>query len=109
MKNLLAILALLLAFPSYAVTECSGTVKQIAIDVGGSNRVYVVLTNGAGISLPQQGDTYKSVMAMASLSHTTGMSITFVFAADKINCATAGIRTDVVRVQTAEESSRVVN
>ena len=108
MKNLLAILALFLALPSHAVTTCTSTVKQIAVDVGGANRMYVVLTSGAGISMPQQGDAYKSVYAMASLSHTTGMPISIVYAADGLNCAIAGIRTDVVRVQTTSESSGVV-
>jgi hypothetical protein len=105
------LLALLVfALPAHAATTCTGIVKQIADDVGTSNpRVYVVLTNGAGLNMSQQGDAYKMVLSMAQLSKSTGEPISIVFAAD-VNCAGAGVRTNVVRVlTTAEGGSMVVN
>ena len=67
MKPALLIL-LALAGNAHAVTECTGAVKQIAVDVGGNARFYVLLTNGAGFDIPQTSEVWKAVNAMVSLS-----------------------------------------
>ena len=107
MKNLLAILALVLAVPAYAATSCTGTVSQIAVDLGGEQRVFVVMHQGPTLSLMAQGDAYKVAISMASLSQTIGQPLTAVFAGD-FNCANGGIRKDVLRVQVGDATSRTV-
>ena len=98
-----ALIALLaFAGSAHAVTTCTDSVKQIAIDVGGNARVYVVLMNGAGFDMPQSGDAYK----MAQTSKLTGERIVITYAADKVNCSGAGVRTDLVRISTAEDGPR---
>ena len=95
----------LLAFvgSAQAVTTCTDSVKQIAVDVGGNARVYVLLMNGAGFDVPQSGDAYKIALSMAQTSKLTGEPITITYAADKVNCSGAGVRTDLVRISTAED------
>ena len=55
MKPALLIL-LALAGSAHATTNCTDSVKQIAVDVGGNARFYVVLMGGAGFDMPQTGD-----------------------------------------------------
>jgi hypothetical protein len=105
MKNMLAILALALAAPGYAGTTCTGTVSQIAVDLGGEQRVFVVMHQGPTLSLLPQGDAYKVAFSMASLSQTIGQPLTAVFAGE-FNCANGGIRKDVLRVQVGDEGTR---
>ena len=47
------VLIALLAFAgsAHAVTTCTDSVKQIAADIGGNARVYVLLMNGAGFDI----------------------------------------------------------
>ena len=99
--TLIALLAF--AGSAHAVTTCTDSVKQVAIDVGGNARVYVLLMNGAGFDMPQSGDAHKIALAMAQTSKLTGERITITYAADKVNCAGAGVRTDLVRISTAED------
>jgi hypothetical protein len=107
MKNLLTILGLVLAAPSYAATTCTGAVSQIAVDLSGEQRVFVVMHQGPTLSLLSQGDAYKIAVSMASLSQTIGQPLTAVFAGD-FNCANGGIRKDVLRVQVGDATSRSV-
>jgi hypothetical protein len=102
MKNLLAILALFLAGPAFSVTTCTSAVKQIAVDLGGEQRLFVVLATGPTLSLPTQGgDVYKIVDSMAMMSHTIGQPVTVTFAGD-FACPGGGVRKDALRVSVGE-------
>ena len=102
-----ALIALLMLTGSaHAVTTCTDSVKQIAADIGGNARIYVLLTNGAGFDMPQSGGAYKIALAMSQTSKLTGERITITYAADKVNCSGAGVRTDLVRISTADEPTR---
>ena len=102
MKPALLIL-LALAGSAHATTNCTDSVKQIAVDVGGNARFYVVLMGGAGFDMPQTGETWKIALALAQTSKLTGERITVTYAAEKVNCSGAGVRTDLVRISTAED------
>ena len=107
MKNLLGIVALVLAAPAYAATTCTGAVHQVAVDLVGEQRVFVVLDKGPTLALPSSGDSAKMAYSMAQLSQTIGQPLTAVFAGD-FNCANGGIRKDVLRVQVGDATSRPV-
>ena len=102
-----ALLALLaFAGSAHAVTDCTDSVKQIALDIGGNSRFYVLLMNGAGISMPASGDDFKTVFAWATTARMTGERITITYAADKVNCSGAGVRTDLVRISSESQGAR---
>ena len=101
-----SIALLMLTGSAHAVTTCTDSVKQIAADIGGNARVYVLLMNGAGFDIPQSGEAYKIALTMASTSKLTGERLTITYAADKVNCSGAGVRTDLVRISTADEPTR---
>ena len=71
MKPALLIL-LALAGNAHAVTNCTDSVKQIAMDIGGNARFYVVFMGGAGFDLPQTGETWRIALALAQTSKMTG-------------------------------------
>ena len=102
-----ALLALFaLARGAHAATTCTDMVKQITADIGGNARLYVLFSSGAGFDIPQSGEAYKIALTMASTSKLTGERLTITYAADKVNCAGAGYRTDLVRISTADEPTR---
>jgi hypothetical protein len=98
MKPVLLALLVFIAGPVFASTTCTSTVKQLAVDLVGEQRLFVVMATGPTLSLPTEGNASRYADAMASMSHTMGQPITAVFAGD-FNCAAGGIRKDVLRVQ----------
>ncbi|MEA1672968.1 hypothetical protein [Nitrospirillum sp. BR 11163] len=91
LKIFLATLVVLFSNNAFAYTECTVNVVRIWV---GSGDLYVHYAQGAAV-IPSSNTDRDALLALATTAFTTGRSITIRFQADRVDCTSAGARSDV--------------